>query len=136
MEIAVNLDSLLFANFYRIPTTEAAIVGGSILFLVLLAFIGRIPLKYNVRNLAVRWRTTFLTALAFTLVVGLMVVMLAFVNGMARLTEQSGQPGNVIVLSEGATDETFSNLGYSDASDVAREPGVEPDPETKQPLAR
>ena len=37
-------------------------------------------------------RRTVMTALAFTLVVGLMTVMLAFVNGMYRLTENSGVP--------------------------------------------
>ena len=36
--------------------------------------------------------------------------MLAFVNGMQRLTEGTGQPGNVLVLADGATDEVFSNL--------------------------
>ena len=65
---------------------------------VLLA-IGKVPLNYNLRNLLVRWRVTLLTALAFTLVVSLLTVMLAFVNGMKRLTDASGQPGNVIVLS-------------------------------------
>ena len=79
---------------------------------------------YSLRNLIVRWRTTLLTALAFTLVIGLMIVMLAFVNGMSRLTEQSGQPGNVIVLSDGAIDELFSNFKYTETSDVERQPGV------------
>jgi hypothetical protein len=50
--------------------------------------------------------------------------MLAFVNGMNRLTEQSGQPGNVMVLSDGVTDELVSNLGYNDTSDVQRHPLV------------
>jgi ABC-type lipoprotein release transport system permease subunit len=50
------------------------------------------------------------TALAFTLVVGLVTTMLAFVRGMDRLTEGSGMPGNVMILSDGAVDETFSNL--------------------------
>ena len=95
---------------------------------------GKIPLGYNIRNLAVRWRTTLLTALAFTMVIALMVVMLAFVNGMSQLTEQSGQPGNVIVLSDGATDELISNLGYNDSSDVALQPGVLRD-EHNHPLA-
>ena len=81
--------------------------------------VGKIPLGYNLRNLAIRWRTTLLTALAFTLVVALMVVMLAFVNGMQQLTEQSGQPGNVIVLSDGVTDELVSNLGFAETADVA-----------------
>ena len=59
-----------------------------------------------------------MTALAFTLVVGLLTVMMAFVTGMNRLTEDSGSPENVIVLSDGATDEAFSNLAYSDTSDM------------------
>jgi ABC-type antimicrobial peptide transport system permease subunit len=77
-----------------------------------LAVVGKVPLRYNVRNLMVRWRITLLTALAFTLVVGLMTVMLAFVNGMYKLTANSGKPENVIVLADGATDELFSNLGF------------------------
>src|SRR6266511_2220477 len=93
-------------------------------WLLALLFVGRVPLRYNVRNLMVRWRTTLLTAFAFTAVIGLMTVMLAFVNGMYRLTASSAQPGNVIVLADGATDELFSNLGYSDTGDVERQPGV------------
>jgi putative ABC transport system permease protein len=100
----------------------------------MLMLMGKVPLGYNLRNLAVRWRTTLLTALAFTMVIALMVVMLAFVNGMSQLTEQSGQPGNVIVLSDGATDELISNLGYNDSSDVALQPGVLRD-ERNRPLA-
>lgn len=93
---------------------------------------GRIPIGYNLRNLVVRWRTTLLTGLAFVLVIGLLIVMLAFVNGMYALTESSGQPGNVIILSEGATDESFSNLGFSDLGDIENQPGIER--EGNQPL--
>lgn len=69
-----------------------------------------VPLRYNVRNLQNRWKTTLVTALAFTLVTALLTFMLSFVKGMDRLTESSGNPGNVMVLSDGATDEAFSNL--------------------------
>ena len=75
-----------------------------------LALAGKVPLKYNVRNLVVRWPVTLLTAVAFLLVVGMLTVMLAFVSGMYQLTEGSGHPENVMVLSDGATDEAFSNL--------------------------
>jgi hypothetical protein len=78
--------------------------------IVLLLMIGKVPLSYNLRNLAVRWKTTMVTALAFTLVVGLLTVMMAFVAGMDKLTEGSGIPGNVMTLSEGSTDEAQSNL--------------------------
>src|SRR5439155_347764 len=56
------------------------------------------------------------TALSFTLVIGLLTFMLALVKGMDKLLEGSGQPSNVIVLSEGATDEAFSNMPASQVS--------------------
>jgi ABC-type antimicrobial peptide transport system permease subunit len=61
---------------------------------------------------------------AFILVVGLLMVMLAFVNGVTRLADGSAFPGNVIVLSTGATDELMSNLTFSDASEVETQPGI------------
>jgi len=88
--------------------------------LVLLLLIGKIPLSYNLRYLWVRRRDTFLTAVVFTVVVALVVVLLAFVNGMYQLNEETGVPGNVLVLSEGSTDEIFSNLGRSDVDDIEK----------------
>jgi hypothetical protein len=96
---------------------EFAIVAG--LFLL-----ARVPLTYNVQNLKVRWKTTAMTALAFTLVVSLLSVMLAFVNGMTELTSKSGQPSNLIVLAEGAIDESFSNLSPDGLGDVESQPGI------------
>ena len=102
-----------------LPVVVAGIlvISAGLIILMLLQVVGlapRVPLGYNIRNLMVRWRTTLLTALAFTLVVGLMTVMLAFVNGMYALTNGSAVPGNVLVLADGATDEVFSDLGYGD----------------------
>lgn len=91
-----------------------------LLDILLLAFIGRIPLAYNIRNVVVRWKVTSLTLAAFAFVIGLLVFMLGFVKGMNDLTENTGIPGNVFVLSEGATDELFSNLGYGDLDNVDR----------------
>ena len=69
-----------------------------------------VPLSYNLRNMVVRWKNSVVTSVAFTVVIGLLVTMLAFVAGMYRLTESSGRPGNVVVLQDGSTDESFSNL--------------------------
>jgi hypothetical protein len=98
----------------------------AIVIIGLLLLVGKVPVRYNVRNLIVRWRVTLMTALAFTLVVGLLTIMLAFVNGMYRITESSGQPGNVIVLADGATDELFSNLGRKDVTGIAIHPDARP----------
>ncbi|MDX1946896.1 MAG: ABC transporter permease [Pirellulaceae bacterium] len=107
-------------------------LGAAIIFFLML--VGRVPVRYNVRNLSVRWRTTLMTGLAFTLVIALNTVMLAFVNGMYKLTQGSGQPANVLVMSEGAIDEAFSNLGYSDVGELELQTGVLRD-EQNRPLA-
>ncbi len=101
-------------------TLSAIAVG----ILVLLLCFGKIPLSYNVRNLTIRWKTTAMTALAFTAVIGLLTVMMAFVHGMRKLTEGTGQPGNVLVLADGATDEVISNLTIGDLSEIENLPDV------------
>jgi ABC-type lipoprotein release transport system permease subunit len=108
-----------------------SIAGFAALVAVLLV-VCKVPIGYNLRNLVVRWRITALTALAFTVVIALLIVMLAFVNGMYSLTEGSGQPGNVIVLSDGATDELFSNLAFGDTNDVEHKVA----PKLRQAIAR
>jgi cell division protein FtsX len=95
-------------------------LGLAVVLFVLLVALSRVPIRYNLRNLMVRWWTTLLTAAAFAVVVGLFVFMLAFVNGMSKLTQGSGRPDNVMVLSDGATDEAFSTLNPTDISDVDR----------------
>ena len=124
--------ALSLYEFQRIPTSLLIISAVALAVVLVLWAVCEVPLTYNIRNLTVRWKTTIMTALAFTLVLGLMTVMLAFVKGMQRLTENSGQPGNVIVLSEGATDEGFSNLGFSDVGDLENQPGVTSHDDQKQ----
>ncbi len=104
------------AVFVGIPLSLALLV---VIVLQMLGVLRRVPFSYNLRNLVVRWKTTALTGLAFTLVIALLTVMLAFVNGMYALTEASGVPSNVMVLADGATDELFSNLGYGDIKEIA-----------------
>src|SRR5262249_38613445 len=70
----------------------------------------KVPLRYNLRNLQNRWKTSLVTALAFTLVAWLLGLMLAFVRGMERQTANTGNPANVMVFADGATDEAFSSL--------------------------
>lgn len=119
--------NLLAAAPWQISTDSPillTIFGGVALFVVLLVLIGKVPLSYNLRNLQVRWTNSVTTLAAFTLVIGLQTGMLAFVNGMYAMTDSTGQPGNVLILSEGSTDETFSNLGFADATDLETQEGV------------
>jgi hypothetical protein len=100
------------------PVAVAAVILGALLLA------GKVPLRYNLRNLCVRWRTTALTALAFTVVIALLIFMHAFAMGITHLSQRSGQPANVICLSDGASDEAYSSLPLSAATDLALQPGV------------
>lgn len=102
--------------------------------LALLLLIGRVPLAYNLRYLWVRRRDTIMTAVVFTVVVAVVIVLLAFVNGMYKLNENTGIPGNVLVLSEGSTDELFSNLAFGDVNNVTQL--IIRDDEKNQPLPK
>src|SRR3954464_14679102 len=112
---------------FRLSTWSLAPLGVGIILIVLLAVLGKVPVRYNIRNLQVRWLTTLLTGLAFFAVIALLTVMLAFVNGMYKLTLGSGRPGNVMVLAEGSTDESFSNVQIADAGDIELLPGIAQD---------
>lgn len=110
----------------------------AVIFLIMLGLLvsRSIPLGYTVRNIGVRWLTTGTTAFAFILVTALLTVMLAFVNGMYRLTESGGRGDNVMILSEGATDEGQSNLNVNDISNVERDDRVARDPSGKSLASR
>lgn len=107
---------------------------GMLALMGVLFLIGKVPISYNLRNLVVRWKTTLMTAMAFTIVTGLMTMMMAFVSGMYALTESSGQPGNVVVLASGSNDESFSTLAFADVNNIERSPGIVKNAEDK-PLA-
>ena len=109
------------------PRSLWVVLGIAAGMVLLLLAVNRVPLTYTLRNITLRWLTTLLTAVAFTLVIGLLVVMLAFTTGMQRMTEGTGQPGNVLVLSEGANDEIFSNLDVGDLGEIEKLPEVRRD---------
>ncbi len=112
------------------PVAVAAVVLGALLLA------GKVPLRYNLRNLCVRWKTTALTALAFTVVIALLMFMHAFATGITRLSERSGQAANVICLSDGASDEAYSSLALSTATDLALQNGVIRDAEGRPLCSR
>src|SRR5712692_140666 len=99
-------------------------LGLTVLVLAALMLTRKIPFQYSIRNLLVRWKTTVMTAVAFTVVVLLLTVMVAFVGGMNRVVARSSHPGNVLVMSDGATDEVFSSLPITDATEIEHQPGV------------
>jgi putative ABC transport system permease protein len=99
-------------------------VAVAVVVLAALLVVGKVPIRYNLRSLYVRWRTTALTALGFTVVIALLIFMHAFAMGISKLSEKSSQPANVICLSDGSSDEAYSNLSLGDAAELALQRGV------------
>ncbi len=94
----------------------------------------KIPLKYNLRNLVVRWRSTLMTALSIGLVVAVFIIIMSLARGLNSAFFQSGNPLNILVLRKGATAEMTSWVSKENYQIIKYFPGIETDSEG-QPLA-
>ncbi len=92
-----------------------------------------IPVKYNVRNLRVRWVTTLMTVVATGLVVWCTVLTFGLIEGLDHALRISGEPLDLIVLRKGTTEETSSNIDQKVAKEIANLDGIATD-SSGQPL--
>ena len=83
-----------------------------------------IPLKYNIRNLKVRWKTTLMTVLATGLVVWSSCLIFGLVEGLEHSLNISGEPLDLIVLRKGSTNETTGGFETSKADEILNLPGI------------
>ena len=67
-----------------------------------------LPLRYNIRNVLVRWRSTVTTILGIALVVGVYVLMQAMAAGIERSSANTGSPDNLLIVRRGSTAESSS----------------------------
>src|SRR5262245_34875925 len=84
-----------------------------------------IPLKYNVRNLRVRWKTTVMTTLGTGLVVWSSCILFGLVEGLEHSLKVSGDPLDLIVMRKGSVTETTGGFETSKADDLLVLPGIE-----------
>lgn len=90
------------------------------------------PLKYNLRNVLVRWRSTLATTLGIALVVAVFVLLRALARGIEASSANTGDPRNILVVRKGSqaesgsivTREQFRTLQYFD--EIARNERGEP----------
>jgi len=92
----------------------------------------RIPLAYNLRNLAARRVSTGLTALGIALVAWVFIFTLALAGGFQAALTTTGTPDNAIIIRKGSTSELMSILTRESASaiesqgEIARAPDGTP----------
>jgi len=73
-----------------------------------------VPLRYNARNLIVRWRSTLATVLGIALVVAVYVMVMALERGLRNTYVTTGDENNLLVLRRGSTSETSSQVTHND----------------------
>jgi putative ABC transport system permease protein len=69
-----------------------------------------VPIKYNLRNLRVRWGTTIRTSVATGLMVCAAVFVFGLIDGLAHAFKVSSDPLKLVVLRKGSEDETGSQV--------------------------
>ena len=93
-----------------------------------------IPLKYNVRNLRVRWKTTLMTVLGTGLVVWSSCILFGLVEGLEHSLTISGDPLDLIVMRKGSSNEIDGRIRDDKADEILNLPGIARD-EKGHPLA-
>jgi putative ABC transport system permease protein len=83
-----------------------------------------IPIRYNLRNLAVRRATTLATALGVGLVVFVLAAALMLTEGLERTLSRSGHADHAIVMRKGSDNELSSSVADNQVGQIASAPGV------------
>ena len=91
-----------------------------------------LPLKYSLRNVFVRWRSTLATILGVAAVVFVWVLMQALAAGLEKAAASTGDPRNLLVVRKGADSESTSQINVEDlrsiqyADEIARDENGRP----------
>ena len=83
-----------------------------------------VPLKYNLRSLRVRWRSTIATTLGVALVVAVFVMVMSLDRGMRSTYISTGDVRNLLVLRKGSTAESSSQISREEARRIKYTPGI------------
>jgi putative ABC transport system permease protein len=83
-----------------------------------------VPIKYNLRNLRVRWVTTLMTILGTALVVWASVLSFGLTDGLEHALEITGNELDLIVLRKGSQEEGSSGIEQQIARQVATLEGI------------
>jgi len=86
-----------------------------------------IPIKYNIRNMALRKGLTIMTALGIALTVTTAVFIMALLAGLQKAFKSTGNPLNVLVLRKGSTSELTGPFPQENFQTLKTLPGIAKD---------
>ena len=77
-----------------------------------------LPIKYSIRNVIVRWRSSLATIGAVMVVVGVWVWMQAMAAGLEKAAGNTGDPRNLLITRRGSDSESGSQITRADLAAV------------------
>ena len=92
-----------------------------------------LPLKYNLSNVLVRWRSTLATILGIGLVVAVYIMVNALAVGLEKNSANTGDDRNLMIVRKGSTAESSSQVTLEQFRLIQYLPGVAQ--ENGKPLA-
>ena len=92
-----------------------------------------LPLKYNISNVLIRWRSTLSTILGIALVVAVYIMVNALAVGLEKNSANTGDPRNLMIVRKGSTAESSSQITLEQYRLIQYLPGVSQ--ENRRPLA-
>jgi ABC-type antimicrobial peptide transport system permease subunit len=94
----------------------------------------KVPLKYNLRHLRVRWTSTLVTVISIALVVAVFVMVMALARGLRSTFLSTGDERNLLVFRKGALAESSSQITIDDVRRTRFLEGIQRTPQG-EPLA-
>lgn len=83
-----------------------------------------IPIKYNIRYLATRWKGTAMTAITFGIVVATFIIVMSLAQGIEQALTTTANPLNVLVMRAGAQAESQSQISMEQFQVIRNAPGI------------
>ena len=88
-----------------------------------------LPLTYNIRNVFVRWRATLSTIFGIGMLVLVYVCLQSMAAGLESSSSDTGDSRNVIILRNGSSDESSSQITREQFHRLKYSPEIARDPE-------
>lgn len=79
---------------------------------------GPVHVRYNVRNIVIRWRSTIATVLGIALVVFVFVLLQSLAAGIEKSSGNTGDPRNVMIVRKGSTAESASLISRENFTEI------------------
>lgn len=86
-----------------------------------------LPIRYNVRNIFVRWRATLATIVGIALVVWVYMLMQTMAIGLEKSSRNTGDPRNIMIVRKGSTAESSSQVTRAQLKAFNYAPEIERD---------